>query len=344
MPSCRRWWQLTTACSPAWSRRWSPAWCGRGAGGVHGHVLRRPGDRRGRAEPLVVGVTVPVLLLVRRVGRHLEHAPVLKPIEIPILSDIPIIGPILFDQILIVYHCVSPCSCWRLFRTRWGLRVRAVGEHPEAADTVGIGVPAALPHVLLGGMVSGLGGAFFTLGSVGAFSKNMTAGKGFIALAAMIFGRWSPLGGGRGAVLRLRRPAGVPAADIRTPIPSQFMLILRTSRRSSRSPDWPAGPGAGRGRHPVHQARDERVTRHRLGGASEAARSPRGGRPTRPTPASRSGRPGWSTTAGSCRVQRGERLVRADAVRGVRAGLGPPPVWRGSAGGVRVRRSRPAPT
>jgi ABC-type uncharacterized transport system permease subunit len=82
-----------------------------------------------------------------------------------------------------------------LFRTRWGLRVRAVGEHPKAADTAGIDVNRVrFRNVLLGGAVAGLGGAFFTLGSVGAFGQEMTAGQGFIALAALIFGRWSPFG------------------------------------------------------------------------------------------------------------------------------------------------------
>jgi simple sugar transport system permease protein len=155
--------------------------------------------------------------------------PVMQPIAIPILSDIPVIGPILFNQSLIVYlmYVIAILIHVALFKTRWGLRVRSVGEHPKAADTVGIDVNRLrFRNVLLGGVVAGLGGAFFTLGSVGAFGKNMTAGKGFIALAAMIFGRWSPRGAIGAALLfgfadQLQQVLSI----IGTPIPSQFMLM-----------------------------------------------------------------------------------------------------------------------
>lgn len=115
----------------------------------------------------------------------------------PDLGKIPLLGPLLFDQspivwlaliLLLVVHIA-------LFYTRWGLRTRAVGEHPRAADTLGIDViRIRYINVALGGVVAGLGGAYFTLGSVGRFDKLMTNGRGFIALAAMIFGNWSPLG------------------------------------------------------------------------------------------------------------------------------------------------------
>ncbi len=155
--------------------------------------------------------------------------PVMQRIAIPLLSDIPIIGPVLFNQSLIVYlmYLIAALVHVALFKTRWGLRVRAVGEHPKAADTVGIDVnKLRFRNVLYGGMVAGLGGAFFTLGSVGAFGKNMTAGKGFIALAAMIFGRWSPKGAIAAALLfgfadQLQQVLSI----IGTPIPSQFMLM-----------------------------------------------------------------------------------------------------------------------
>jgi simple sugar transport system permease protein len=152
-----------------------------------------------------------------------------QPVKIPILGDIPILGPVLFDQTVIVYlmYVVVAAVQVALFRTRWGLRVRAVGEHPAAADTVGIKVNRIrYQNVMLGGAVAGLGGAFFTIGNVGAFAREMTAGQGFIALAAMIFGRWSPLGALFAALLfgfanNLQSILGI----IGTPIPSDLMLM-----------------------------------------------------------------------------------------------------------------------
>ncbi len=150
-------------------------------------------------------------------------------IKIPVLGDIPVLGPVLFDQSIIVYLMYAAVVVVQvaLFRTRWGLRVRAVGEHPTAADTVGIRVNRTrVKNVLMGGAMAGVGGAFFTLGSVGAFGREMTAGQGFIALAAMIFGRWSPVGALFAALLfgfanNLQGVLGV----IGTPIPSEFMLM-----------------------------------------------------------------------------------------------------------------------
>ncbi|HET7304857.1 MAG TPA: ABC transporter permease [Segeticoccus sp.] len=127
-----------------------------------------------------------------------------SPIAVPVLSDIPIIGPLLFDANIIVYltYAVLIVVDVALLRTRWGLRTRAVGEHPKAADTVGINVNRMrYRNVILGGCVAGMGGAFLTIGAVGAFTKNISSGKGFIALAAMIFGRWSPRGALAAALL-----------------------------------------------------------------------------------------------------------------------------------------------
>ena len=126
---------------------------------------------------------------------------------IPGLVHIPIIGKPLFDANYIVYglYVIVIIIDIALFRTRWGLRTRAVGEHPQAADTVGIRVMATrYRNVIMGGMVAGLAGAYLTLGSSGEFVKNpvgMTSGKGFIALAALIFGRWSPRGAVGAALL-----------------------------------------------------------------------------------------------------------------------------------------------
>jgi simple sugar transport system permease protein len=158
-----------------------------------------------------------------------NSGPVLSPIEIPILSKIPLLGPILFNQTIIVYlmYVIVAVIHLSLFKTRWGLRTRAVGEHPTAADSVGIKVNRLrFRNVIFAGLVAGLGGAYFTVGAVGAFGKEMTAGKGFIALAALIFGRWSPLGAVMAALLfgfadNLQGVLSITG----TPIPSEFMLM-----------------------------------------------------------------------------------------------------------------------
>ena len=158
-----------------------------------------------------------------------NSGPVLSPIEIPILSKIPLLGPILFNQTIIVYlmYVIVAVIHLSLFNTRGGLRTRAVGEHPTAADSVGIKVNRLrYKNVIFAGLVAGLGGAYFTVGAVGAFGKEMTAGKGFIALAALIFGRWSPVGAVMAALLfgfadNLQGVLSITG----TPIPSEFMLM-----------------------------------------------------------------------------------------------------------------------
>jgi simple sugar transport system permease protein len=114
-----------------------------------------------------------------------------------------------------------------LFSTRWGLRLRSVGEHPKAADTLGINVfKTRYMAVLLGGVVAGIGGAFFTLGSVGRFDEGMTAGKGFIGLAAMIFGNWTPLGSmGAGLLFGFADAIGSKLSILGSSIPPQFMAM-----------------------------------------------------------------------------------------------------------------------
>jgi ABC-type uncharacterized transport system permease subunit len=160
----------------------------------------------------------------------LNNPPRLSRLPIPLLSDIPVVGQVLFNQSLIVYLMyLAVFLVWfGLFRTRWGLRMRAVGEHPTAADTVGINVTGTrFWNVALAGAVAGLGGAYFTLVSAPAFGKEMTAGAGFIALAAVIFGRWHPVRATLAALLfgfasYLQTTLGV----IGSPVPSEFMLML----------------------------------------------------------------------------------------------------------------------
>jgi len=118
-------------------------------------------------------------------------------IEIPILAQIPIIGKILFSHQPLVYLMLIMVGVlqYALFKTKWGLHTRAVGEHPRAADTVGINVNRRrYINVTLGGALAGMGGAFLVLESVGRFQKLMTTGRGFIALAALIFGKWTSVG------------------------------------------------------------------------------------------------------------------------------------------------------
>ena len=123
---------------------------------------------------------------------------------IPGLDRIPVLGPVLFHQNVFFYLAAVLLVAVHvgLFRTRWGLRVRAVGEHPHAAATVGIHVRRVrYRNVILGGVIAGIGGASFTVGSIGEFSAGMTAGLGYVALAAMIFGRWRPFGALSAALL-----------------------------------------------------------------------------------------------------------------------------------------------
>jgi simple sugar transport system permease protein len=155
--------------------------------------------------------------------------PVFQSINIPILSKIPFIGPIFFQQTIVVYimYIVVIGVQFYLFHTRWGLRVRSVGEYPAAADSVGIKVNRTrFRTVLIASAIAGLGGAYFTVGATGPFQKEMTSGKGFIALAAVIFGRWTPLGALGAALLfgfadQLQNVLSI----IGTPIPSQFLLM-----------------------------------------------------------------------------------------------------------------------
>ena len=180
---------------------------------------------------LVVGLTSFLYSQVLTKNEALFNSPPKFPrINIPILSEIPLIGPVLFRQTIIIYlmYIAVAVVFFFLFYTRWGLRLRAVGEHPQAADTVGINVNRTrFWNVALAGAIVGLGGAYFTLGSVGAFNKEMTAGAGYIALAAVIFGRWDPLKATLAALLfGFTQNLQFALSAIGSPVPSAFMLML----------------------------------------------------------------------------------------------------------------------
>ncbi|HYP45985.1 MAG TPA: ABC transporter permease [Propionibacteriaceae bacterium] len=180
---------------------------------------------------LAVGVTGFLFdQLVQTAPDKYNAAPVLEPIAIPLLSGIPFFGRVLFQQSILAYlAAASVVLVWvLLFKSTWGLRIRSVGEHPEAADTVGISVPRIRwSAVLVGGLFAGLGGAFFTLAATGSFSKEFTVGNGFIALAALIMGRWHPV---YAALMALFFGFVTQMASqlqtLSTPMPSQFLLIL----------------------------------------------------------------------------------------------------------------------
>ncbi len=164
-------------------------------------------------------------------NQQLLNSPaVFNPISIPLLDKIPIIGPLLFNQNIFVYLTIIILVAVQigLFQTRWGLRVRAVGEHPQAADTVGINVNRVrYRNVILGGVVAGIGGASFTIGSTGQFAINMTAGLGYIALAAMIFGKWRPIGAlGAALLFGFTDALQFTLSVLNVPIPSPFLSMF----------------------------------------------------------------------------------------------------------------------
>ncbi|NLF01155.1 MAG: ABC transporter permease [Anaerolineales bacterium] len=130
--------------------------------------------------------------------------PAIPAVGVPLLWRIPVLGPVLFNQSPVIYLLLvlAVLTHWLLYRTRWGLRMRAVGEHPRAADTLGINVyRTRYTSVMISGAIAGLAGAYMSIGSAGRFNEGMTVGKGFLGLAAMIFGNWNPGGAFAGALI-----------------------------------------------------------------------------------------------------------------------------------------------
>jgi ABC-type uncharacterized transport system permease subunit len=190
------------------------------------------------ADQIILGVVLNVLALgltnylydsILVTHQGLNAANTFSVIKIPGLGNIPIIGPIFFNANIFLYITYAAIVFVQigLFSTRWGLRVRAVGEHPTAADTVGIRVLGIrYSNVTMGGLLAGIGGAYLTVGSVGTFSPGMSSGLGYIALAAMIFGRWTPLGATAAALLfGFTEAGGNILASINVPIPSYILAM-----------------------------------------------------------------------------------------------------------------------
>ncbi len=192
-----------------------------------------------RVDQVVLGVVINTLILgltgylyddlMIPYQNTLNSPPTFSAIKIPLLGDIPILGPIFFDSTIFLYLAYLALAGVQvgLFSTRWGLRTRAIGEHPVAADTVGIGVIAMrYRNVIAAGIIAGVGGAYFTIGSVGSFGKDMSSGEGYIALAAMIFGRYSPFGAVAAALLfGFTTQLQSIMSTLNTPIQSNLLLM-----------------------------------------------------------------------------------------------------------------------
>ena len=192
-----------------------------------------------RVNQIVVGVVLNVLVsgltgflfsTVLSDSGSLNRAMRLPRLPVPGLSHVPVLGPVLFNQTILVYAMYAAVGILSLmlFRSRWGLRMRAVGEHPRAADTVGIAVMRTrVNNLVLGGALAGLGGAFFTVGSGLSFTKDISAGNGYIALAAMILGAWNPLGTLWAALLfGFATSVGQTLSIIGSPVPTNFILMI----------------------------------------------------------------------------------------------------------------------
>lgn len=154
---------------------------------------------------LALGLTSFLQRAVLNVNRELNSpGPAIPAVEIPGLWNVPIIGPLLFRQSPIIYLMLALLLLTHVLmnHTRWGLRVRSVGEHPRAADTLGINVfKTRYVSVLISGAIAGLSGAYMAIGVAGRFNEGMSAGKGFLGLAAMIFGNWNPGGAFLGSLI-----------------------------------------------------------------------------------------------------------------------------------------------
>jgi simple sugar transport system permease protein len=154
---------------------------------------------------LALGLTSYLQRSILNIFPHLNApGPAIAAFPIPGLWQIPVLGPVVFNLSPIIYTLFALLIITQILmnRTRWGLRVRSVGEHPKAADTLGINVfRVRYISVLLSGAIAGLAGTYMSIGAAGRFNEGMSAGKGFLGLAAMIFGNWNPFGAFAGSLI-----------------------------------------------------------------------------------------------------------------------------------------------
>jgi simple sugar transport system permease protein len=175
------------------------------AAGMTGLLLAWLGIRH-RVDQIIAGTVINIgasgitnFLFLRLLQHNTKYnsPPSVQPFRLPVLADLPVIGPILFEAKPYVYvgYILVIVLTYMIYRTRWGLRLRASGEKPAAAGTVGINVLAIRYRALFyAGLITGLAGSYLSLATAGSFQMDMAAGKGFIGLAAVIFGAWHPIG------------------------------------------------------------------------------------------------------------------------------------------------------
>ncbi len=192
-----------------------------------------------KANQVVAGLGITILgsglsTLMFRLAFGLRSTPptldIFPTVPIPLLSDLPGLGPVLFEHNALVYLALIlvPIAALLLYRTHFGLAIRAVGESPDAADTRGVNVSLTrYLSVIIGGALAGLGGGYLVLGSLGLFWTQMTAGRGFIAIAVVVFSKWDPVRALLGAlVFGFASALQISLQTLRVPIASELLLML----------------------------------------------------------------------------------------------------------------------
>lgn len=179
---------------------------------------------------LAAGLTSYLLSTVFGTGSRPSQVNAFQPLPIPLLSKIPVIGPLFFNQIPVVYiaFILVPVVWYIMNKTGYGLNLQAVGEHPRAADSLGINVvKMRWGAIVISGLLGGLGGAFLSIGQLSVFMENMTSGRGYMAWSAVTVGRWNPLGIlGASVLFGAAEALQLRLQTVGIEIPRQFFLML----------------------------------------------------------------------------------------------------------------------